>query len=69
MIDTLKEVMNLFEEAQTAVFKLMASVSHVPSDTAWPPGADTNARCRTLCPSSFAVRSTSRRSSTTTLIR
>lgn len=33
MIDTLHEVTSLFEDAQNAVFKLMASVSHMPSQT------------------------------------
>lgn len=53
MIDTLHEVTALFEDAQNAVFKLMASVS--PSTVCCPFFSDANNPCRTRCPSSCAT--------------
>jgi hypothetical protein len=50
MIESLKEVTRLFEEAQVSVFKLMASVSPVLRSLWKLPLADL--RCRTLCQSS-----------------
>lgn len=71
MIDTLQEVTSLFEEAQNAVFKLMASVSFflpaVPSHHH--AFAILTHKYRTPYRSSCAVPSMSRRSSTTTSIR
>jgi hypothetical protein len=63
MIDTLHEVTALFEDAQNAVFKLMASVSCLLSGCHDPP---TNPPSRTRSPSSCAAPNTSRRSRTTT---
>lgn len=67
MIDTLQEVTSLFEEAQNAVFKLMASVSvlHLIGSVALVSGYDAHTDYRTRCPSSSATRSTNIRSSTT----
>ena len=64
MIDTLHEVTALFEDAQNAVFKLMASVSFLAPGCAvlnkW-----LTCKSRILYPNSCAAPSTSRRSRTT----
>lgn len=65
MIDTLQEVTSLFEDAQNAVFKLMASVS-VPPSAKQSPLADMTFRIP--CPSSSAAPNTNKPSRTTTSI-
>lgn len=59
MIDTLHEVTALFEDAQNAVFKLMASVSNQTFFSLLPQRL-TSIRNRILCPSFCAPRSTSK---------
>lgn len=66
MIDTLHEVTALFEDAQNAVFKLMASVSFLPAYDLR--GVGTHMPGRTRFPSFSAARNTSRRLRITTLM-
>lgn len=71
MIETLQEVTALFEDAQTAVFKLMASVSEICPWLVWKGKASQDADHgndlvnRTRCPSFFATQNTSNNCETT----
>jgi len=58
MIETLQEVTALFEDAQNAVFKLMASVSTICVVLSLT-GRLTTGRCRIPCRNFFAMQSTS----------
>lgn len=58
MLKSLDEVAVLFDQAQSSVFKLMASVSCIHPRCCNLHGADGKIDCRTPCPSSRASRST-----------